>query len=127
MARFVLAGKASDSEFAQVEMMGYFLQENLPDFHVKVILHTDESWKLFVPEMFNQYAWNIRPARDRKIRNPYDLDQLIWVESGELIGNARDFIKLIHHNYGYENLLDSELLDKIVAENMTSLSASIPI
>ncbi|KAI8924995.1 hypothetical protein BC831DRAFT_392908, partial [Entophlyctis helioformis] len=123
MARFVIAGRADDPQFAKVEMLGYHLQDNLPDFKVRVHAKTAAEWPAFVKEMFGTYGWGVRVARDRTHKQPDRLDQLIWIESGELIGKCRaDFLGLIRHAYNQEYNLDPELLESIAAENVANVA-----
>ncbi|KAH9268556.1 hypothetical protein BASA84_000161 [Batrachochytrium salamandrivorans] len=118
MVWYIISGKASDPSFAMAEMIGYHLQENLPDFHVEILPKTDNEWSVFVSQMFNDYAWLLRPARDRTIKSPNSTCPLIWAKTGELIGDTNDFLKLIKHNYNYEIKADKELLDDITRENI---------
>eukprot|EP00842_Homolaphlyctis_polyrhiza_P006539 jgi/Hompol1/6887/HPOL_005112-RA len=67
-------------------MLCYFLQENLPDFKVTMHIQSDANWASFVEERFREFGWDSRWARDRRVRRASELQQLVWVESGELIG-----------------------------------------
>ncbi len=67
-------------------MLGYHLERNLPDFHVSVSFKSDENWKEFVESIYKKNGWNIRLARDRSIKPIDSLRQMIWYETGELIG-----------------------------------------
>ncbi|KAJ3322371.1 hypothetical protein HDV06_003091 [Boothiomyces sp. JEL0866] len=99
-------------------MLGYYLQKNLPDFKVTVMFKNDSNWKEFVNGQFKSHGWEIRVARDRTIKNPEGLDQLVWYDSGQLIGNARDFSAYAKSAYNQDNLdMDDQLLKDIAAEN----------
>ncbi|KAI9017176.1 hypothetical protein BC832DRAFT_543841 [Gaertneriomyces semiglobifer] len=105
MAHFIIAGRADDAEFARAEMLSHHLQRNLPDFHVELIPKMPAEWETFATEVFKQHGWEQRPARDRTHKTLAMLPQLVWRESGELIGNAADFVKLVNrHDITTDNI-----------------------
>ncbi|KAL2918125.1 putative malate dehydrogenase 1B [Polyrhizophydium stewartii] len=106
-------------------MLGYFLERNLPDFHVAVEPRPDADWRSFVEHKFRENGWDMRSARDRNLKKPDAMEQLIWIETGELVGDACDFLKLIKHSYNHETNLDDALLGRIAVENVANLKAGI--
>ena len=133
MVHIQLAGKASDPIFAQAEMLAYYMEKNLPDFNVTVTFKSDADWSGFVEKIYQKNIWHSRVARDRTIKSVQSLDQLIWYDSGELIGmflttthiqnigNAADFFKYSTDCYGLDKLTDDqELLCSIAAENVAN-------
>lgn len=78
--------------------MGYYLEKNLPDYHVSISILTETSWQKFSREMYNENGWDARLAKDRTLKS--NLGQLIWYNSGELIGDANDYMTFVEHAYG---------------------------
>jgi hypothetical protein len=99
------------------EMLGYHLERNLPDFHVSIRFIPQEEWTKFVSNQFQLNGWNVRGARDCSIKKPEQLKQLIWYDSGELIGNTEDFLVHIKRAYNFENPIEASLLKQIAVEN----------
>lgn len=67
-------------------MLAHYLRKNLPDFHMTVVIKSASEWGTFVQSIHNKNGWGIRLARDRTIKKVRDLEQLVWYDSGELIG-----------------------------------------
>ena len=74
-------------------MLAYYLERNLPDFQISVIFKSAEDWKKFVELHHKKNGWQVRLARDRTIKSIDSLQQMIWYESGELIGMTIYFPK----------------------------------
>lgn len=74
-------------------MLAYYLQQNLPDFSVQIVFKGQEEWKEFVDLHFTKNGWNTRMARDGTIKKREGLEQLVWYESGELIGMALERVE----------------------------------
>ncbi|KAJ3317352.1 putative malate dehydrogenase 1B [Blyttiomyces sp. JEL0837] len=100
MSDLIIAGREDDFEFLRAESLAYYLMANLPDYHAEVITVTDDKWENYKNQVFENNGWGSRPARDRKLKKPDELPQLIWRKSGELIGNTDDYIKVTRHCYG---------------------------
>ncbi|KAJ3188130.1 putative malate dehydrogenase 1B [Gaertneriomyces sp. JEL0708] len=127
MAHFIIAGRADDAEFARAEMLSHHLQRNLPDFHVKLVPKLPSEWEAFAAEMFDQYGWKQRPARDRTYKDLTSLPQMVWRESGELIesaGHSSDYLELIKITYNEEFYVDENTLREIARENLNGLTNS---
>ena len=71
----------------QAEMLGHYLQKNLPDFHIIIDFKREQEWDSFVHSIYEQKRWGDRMASDRTIKPESELSQLIYRPSGELIGN----------------------------------------
>ncbi|KAI8818573.1 uncharacterized protein EV422DRAFT_537543 [Fimicolochytrium jonesii] len=123
MAHFVIAGKADDIEFAKAEVLAHRLLTNLPDFHADFILKHPREWDAFVEATVTQNHWTHRLARDRTLKTPKNLPQLIWRESGELIGNTKDFLDLMKATYDQDLDVNDIELRRIAEENMSELLA----
>lgn len=68
-------------------MLGHSLAYNLPDFQIKLIPVSNDQWPSFTTKMHKEKYWSIRHSRDRTIKK-VQLEQLIWYDTGELIGQA---------------------------------------
>lgn len=88
MVVIVIAGMVNDIKMVEAEMAGYYMQQNLPDFAVKVIMVASDEWTSFVEEKHKASHWDIRVARDQTLKPTKDLNQMIYYESGELIGRV---------------------------------------
>jgi hypothetical protein len=109
-------------------MLGHRLNRNLPDFQISIIYKSVRDWPEFIDAQYRKYGWSTRLARDRTIKTIEELPQLIWYESGELIGiefsyagSTRDFLK---HCQGAYDVLDEvglDLLHGIAEENARTL------
>ena len=68
-------------------MLGHYLAKNLPDFQIQIVMKkSQQDWSEFVSLVYQENQWQIRPAKDRKMKSRDELKQLVWVYSGELIG-----------------------------------------
>ncbi|KAJ3054705.1 putative malate dehydrogenase 1B [Rhizophlyctis rosea] len=122
MADFILAGKADDPQYARAEMLGHHLSLNLPHYRFEPRPIVPDEWDEVARKIYVQYDWADRPARDRTIKVPGDaLQQMVWRRSGELIGNANDFISLMKATYNQELDISQDTLDAIAQENLKTL------
>ncbi|KAJ3413157.1 hypothetical protein HDV05_008360 [Chytridiales sp. JEL 0842] len=72
------------------------LTANLPSYGVEVILQANTSeFDAYKKSLYEENQWRVRFARDRTMKAPKDLQQVVWRRSGELIGNASDYFKLL--------------------------------
>ncbi|ORY52023.1 hypothetical protein BCR33DRAFT_649163, partial [Rhizoclosmatium globosum] len=78
--------------------LAYHLCANLPEYGVEINLIPPHEWEKYKREIYEEQGWATRRARDRTIKALDELPQLIWRESGELIGNTEDYIKLVSMN-----------------------------
>jgi hypothetical protein len=101
----------------QSEMLGYHLERNLPDFHVSIRFVPADEWSQFISHQFQIHGWNVRVARDCSVKKPEQLKQLVWYDSGELIGGTEEFVTHIKGAYNYESPIEMSLLKQIAAEN----------
>lgn len=131
-------------------MLAYYLERNLPDFQISVTFKSADDWKEFVELHHKKNGWQVRLARDRTIKSIDSLQQMIWYESGELIGmsiyipksailvlfakltpfylsahyagNAHDFIAYTKKSYNQDipATADPDLLAQIAAENVAN-------
>jgi hypothetical protein len=131
MVHITVAGLPSDPELAQVslinkaEMLSYHLERNLPDFSVTITYCKPEDWESFVSEQYRIHGWKVRLSRDRTIKDPAKLTQLIFYTSGELVGNTRDYVEHIKQAYNVQDKMDNELLKNIARENTESFYQSL--
>ncbi|KAI8843289.1 hypothetical protein BJ741DRAFT_660332 [Chytriomyces cf. hyalinus JEL632] len=102
MSSIILAGCEQDKTFEKAEALAYHLAANLADYTIEINTIPPEEWDSYKKSVYEENEWALRRARDRKIKKVDELDQLIWRESGELIGNTRDYIELMKHAYGEE-------------------------
>ncbi|KAJ3018235.1 putative malate dehydrogenase 1B [Thoreauomyces humboldtii] len=126
MAHFVIAGRANDPEYAKAEMLAHHLHANLPDFHVELVPKHPDQWDEYVQTTFAQRRWAHRMASDRTYKQPdsTSLPQMIWRKSGELIGNTKDFMRMMNETYNEQMTLDDDMLSDISNEIMTQLSSN---
>ena len=99
----------------QAEALGYYLEKNLPDFHVQVIFKNAFEWSDWVDQAILENHWEGRLTANRSCLDKDSLSQLIYKNSGQLIGNTSDFIEWIKHCYGLE--LKFNGLDEIAQVN----------
>ena len=66
--------------------LAYHLSANLPDYGAEIIFVSPDDFDEFRSEVYAKYKWDTRTARDRTIKKPQDLQQIIYRKSGELIG-----------------------------------------
>jgi hypothetical protein len=102
-------------------MLGYYLEKNLPALTVSVFLLGPTEWDKYVQEQYTEHGWSVRLSKDRTIKQKYALEQLVWYNSGELIGNTEDFLSFVESAYGVKNMSDDELLGAIALENEAKL------
>ncbi|CAF1555485.1 unnamed protein product [Didymodactylos carnosus] len=117
MAKFVIAGKANCPLFAKSEILGDFLQTNLPNFTVHKWPIESDNWDNWLNEICEKNKWTLK-----KRTSP-----LIWRElidrggKGLVVGGADDFQEYAQCYYG--SLLDnfmsdsSSLFKRIADEN----------
>ncbi|KAJ3146915.1 putative malate dehydrogenase 1B [Geranomyces variabilis] len=122
MAHFIIAGRANDPEYARAEMLAHHLHANLPDFHITLVPKAPSSWQDYVATTFAQNRWDARMSRDRKFKKPEDLNQMIWRDSGELIGDTANFLRMMKETYDQELQIDDDLLLEVSKENMEALT-----
>jgi hypothetical protein len=67
-------------------MISYHLQRNLPYYHVTIKFIQKHDWTQYISSEFKKHGWNTRLSRNRTIKKPESLNQLIFYDSGELIG-----------------------------------------
>ena len=99
----------------KAEALGYYLEKNLPDFHVQVIFKNASEWSDWVDQAILENHWEGRLTANRSCLDKDSLSQLIYKNSGQLIGNTSDFIEWIKHCYGLE--LKFNGLDEIAQVN----------
>jgi hypothetical protein len=102
-------------------MLSYYLERNLPAFSVTVNYIKPEEWKEFVLEKYKGNGWAMRLSRDRRLKNPESLSQLIWYTSGELIGDTKAYVSHIKKCYNVDYQMDQELLKNIAKETTENL------
>ncbi|KAJ3034965.1 hypothetical protein HDV00_004506 [Rhizophlyctis rosea] len=103
-------------------MLGHHLSRNLPNFRFEPRPVAPDEWDEVARKVYVQYNWADRPARDRSIKVPGDaLQQMVWRGSGELIGNADDFINMMKATYNQEVDIPQETLEAIARENLETL------
>ncbi|KAJ3147663.1 putative malate dehydrogenase 1B [Geranomyces michiganensis] len=122
MAHFIIAGRANDPEYARAEMLAHHLHANLPAFHITLVPKHPTSWADYVATTFARNRWDARMSYDRRFHKPEDLNQLVWRNSGELIGDAADFLRMMKARYNQELQIDEELLVEVSKENMEALA-----
>lgn len=91
------------------------MEKNLPDFHVKVIFKDESEWDDWVNSIISENHWDTRLKASRSNLVRDSLSQLIYKNSGQLVGNTLDFIAWIKHSYGLE--LNFDNLDEIAKVN----------
>ncbi|KAJ3197154.1 hypothetical protein HK101_005671 [Irineochytrium annulatum] len=79
-------------------------------------MKTPEDWEEYRRSTYEQHGWSERRARDRSVKTLDDLPQIVWRKSGELIGNAEDYIALVKQTYNQEIVVDNEQLHAISRE-----------
>ncbi|KAI9332382.1 hypothetical protein BDR26DRAFT_824029, partial [Obelidium mucronatum] len=105
----ILAGCEDDKGFEKAEALAYHLCANLPEYSIEINLVPLKEWDSYKRSVYQENGWDNRRARDRKIKTLDELQQIIWRDSGELIGNTEDYIKLVG-NFNNDQLLMSFLL-----------------
>ncbi|KAI8898921.1 hypothetical protein BC833DRAFT_525316 [Globomyces pollinis-pini] len=122
MVHIILSGKCNDPQFAKAEMLSYFLQKNLPDFNITIVPQHPNEYQSYLNKIYKENGWEFTLARDRKIKKPDNLNQCIWISSGQLIGNTDDFLVYVKESYGQESLIeDPDLLESIAQESSKSV------
>ncbi|TPX66454.1 hypothetical protein SpCBS45565_g04463 [Spizellomyces sp. 'palustris'] len=105
-------------------MLAHHLNINLPSFHITLLPQHPDDWPDYARQIFIQNGWANRMAHDRTFKTPEGLEQMIWRESGELIGDTKDFLKFIKQAYDQEYNLDDGTLADIAKENYEEVLAS---
>lgn len=80
-----------------------------------MLLKSDAEWDDWVDSCISENHWDGRLTANRSSLNRNSLSQLIYRNSGELIGNTSDFIQWIKHSYGFERQFDN--LDDLAKVN----------
>ena len=115
MAKFVIAGKADCAEYSRAEMLGDFLQCNLPDFKVHKLPKDASEWSVWLKEICGARGWQ------------FDGPCIVWRElidrggKGLLLGGSREFEEYAHHYYNVSPLTSTEEEREIALENTASL------
>ncbi|KAI8615154.1 hypothetical protein BC830DRAFT_1124020 [Chytriomyces sp. MP71] len=102
MSTIIVAGCEEDKQFERAEALAYHLATNLPDYTIEINAIPRAEWDAYRLSLYTENDWAERRARDRKIKQCEELSQIIWRESGELIGDTEDYLKLMRHSYGEE-------------------------
>ncbi|CAF1035076.1 unnamed protein product [Adineta steineri] len=96
MAKFVIAGKTNCPLYAKAELLGDYLQRNLPNFVVHKWPIDSKDWDNWVKSTCEKNQW----------KAPRQSSPLIWRElidrggRGALVGDLDDFQEYVHCYYG---------------------------
>ncbi|CAF1572469.1 unnamed protein product [Rotaria sp. Silwood1] len=115
MAKFVIAGKANCPHYAKAELLGDYLQRNLPNFTIHKWSIEAKNWDDWINSIYEKYQW-----KSTKRSSP-----IIWRELLErggrstLVGDLDDFQEYAQSYYG--TILDhfmtnSSALFRLIAE-----------
>ncbi|CAF3656228.1 unnamed protein product [Rotaria sp. Silwood1] len=115
MAKFVIAGKANCPHYAKAELLGDYLQRNLPNFTIHKWSIEAKDWDDWINSIYEKYQW-----KSTKRSSP-----IIWRELLErggrstLVGDLDDFQEYAQSYYG--TILDhfmtnSSALFRLIAE-----------
>ncbi|CAF1484612.1 unnamed protein product, partial [Adineta ricciae] len=125
MAKFVIAGKANCPHYAKAELLGDYLQRNLPNFTV-------HKWPIEPKDWDN---WAKAACEKNQWKPPKQSSPLVWRElidrggRGTLVGDLDDFQEYAHCYYG--TLLNhfmantSALFRSIAEENSQQYTADL--
>ncbi|CAM4807099.1 unnamed protein product [Rotaria magnacalcarata] len=127
MAKFVIAGKANCPLYAKAELLGDYLQRNLPNFSIYKWPIAEQDWDDWVESTYGKNQW-----KSSKRSSP-----LIWRElmerggRGTLVGDLDDFQEYAQCYYG--TILDhfmtnsSALFRLIAKENIQQYTQDIAL